>query len=75
MPGTVGPRQFPAHKHISVSLVQDRPRHFSTGPKSECEIMGVQMIIRGTFLSPPSHTHPHSFRKPKCSLKSTHFLC
>lgn len=57
MPGTDGPRQFPAHKHISVSLVQDRPRHFSTGPKPECEIIGVQIDHQGNF-SFSSLTHP-----------------
>lgn len=67
MPGTDGPGQFPAHNHIISSLVPLATASLSR-PKSKCEIIGVQ-IIRGTFLSPPpSHTHPHSFRKPKCSL-------
>lgn len=67
MPGTDGPRQFPCSQTRRHPLVRAGPRHLYMGPEPECGAAGVQ-IVGGTFLSPPSHTHPHSFREPKCSL-------
>lgn len=57
MPGTDGPGQFPAHKHVVIPLVRAGPGHLYTGPKAECEISGVQIIGGTFFLLPHTPTH------------------
>lgn len=69
MPGTDGPGQFPDHNRFPAPSSVRAGRGSLPQPQPQPQPVRDHQADRGTSLPPsPSHTHPHSFRKPKCSL-------